>query len=268
MKPSRRLRRFFSPFPLSQVGQVIFLPQKETRHLKKTLRLDVGDDCLLTDGSGREAKARVEDFSSAGESYLRVEELVTGKDPERYFKLFFYVALPQREKMDFLVQKAQEWGVEQLCPVRTKRTVVRMTEANRQKVLQRWNKIAREASKQSGSLRLLNVREPASFQAALEGLGAGQKAVIFHPADGAVPFRDWIRMLQKDFESDTPSLGADGPVPDRVLHLFLGPEGGFSDDEVRSAVSRGAIVVSLGRSILKVDTAFLGILSTVRLLFP
>jgi 16S rRNA (uracil1498-N3)-methyltransferase len=260
MKPSRRLRRFFSSSPLPDSGERIRLSENETRHLRKILRLGLGDRCLLTDGCGKEAVAIIDSFSVGGESCLTIEELHVREQNPSHLTLNVCAAIPKRGKLDYLVEKFQEWGVNKLQPLETHRSSVKMTEAEKEKVVGRWKRIAQEAAKQSGSLRLTDLRQPLDLKSVLKDIPSSEQIVVFHPSGSALGFRDWVTELQ---------ALADGKPgkPEMALNLFFGPEGGFSEIEMKMFEDSGGSSVYLGSNILKVDTALLGVISTLRLIF-
>lgn len=260
MKTSRRLRRFLSPIPLPAIGREVILPASETHHLRDILRLRVGDRCLVTDGAGREAEARVDNFVDGKQTRIIIESIHTrrGGDKNRVY-LRVAVAVPQRHLMDDLIVKAEELGVQEIWPLESEHTVVKISESTQPKVLERWRKIASEAAKQSGAPELLHITSPKTFEQAVKDVPREEPLLIFHPSGNSIAFRDWIRK----------------PESCRSLNLFIGPEGGFSDKEIQSANglrrdsgSSLPMVLSLGENILKVDTAFVGILSTLRFLLP
>jgi 16S rRNA (uracil1498-N3)-methyltransferase len=249
--PQRRLRRFFSSAVLNKEGQEITLPPSEASHMHKTLRLSAGDRCLVTDGYGREAEARIKGFSQDGSALLVIGSISRlSSSGSGNLMLNVYPALLQKGKLDDLVQKAQELGIQKIFPVETRRTVAKMTPEARKKVMGRWEKIAREAAKQSGSLRLTEIHEPAEFKKAVQGLPAGSQIALFHPTE-KMSFPEWIKTVK----------------PEKEIHLFFGPEGGFEDAEVEWAISKGAVVVGLGDILLKADTAFYGVTAALKFLF-
>ena len=256
----RRLRRFFYEGELPGEGKLIRLSVPETRHLQKTLRLKEGDECLIADGCGREGRASVSRFAPDGCAELQMMEISDKNPAAAGFQLRICQAILQKGKMDELVQKAQELGASEIWPLETERSQVRMEPAQQAKVLERWRKIAQEAAKQSGSGRLIKIARPESFKQAWAAMAEEKLAAVFHPSPAALPFRKWVDRL-------------DPAAPVR-LNLFLGPEGGFSEKEMAAVESsrknsKGNIqIVSLGPSILKADTAFIGVLAALRFLLP
>ena len=214
------------------------------------MRLEAGESCLVTDGHGREAQARILDFGKDGQARLFIEK-ISVRAPGNSLVIRAFPALPQKGKMDDLIEKAQELGVDEILPVETRRTMVKMSHASWPRVESRWTRIAQEAAKQSGSLRLLQIHGPVLFEKALKGLGEKEQAAVFDPRDPAGPFRPWALGLK----------------PELPVSLFWGPEGGFTEEELALARSRGASIVKLTDTILKVDTAFLGVISALRFLW-
>lgn len=242
----RKLRRFFFPGIITQPGQAITLPPEETVHMKTVLRLEPGGRCLVVDSQGQEAEAVITRYLSAG-SALQISELKTEKaqfsEAPAPFK--FYVSLPQRGKFDLIVEKAQELEVPELIPIMTQRTVVRLGE-KKDKVLERWKKIGREAAKQSGAHRLTRVQPSLDLNQALQSIPKSDQIIFFHPSIDAELLSVWAK---KAFVA---------PKAEKISHhFFIGPEGGFSDSEIEKARAKGAVMLSLGEVLLKVDTAFL-----------
>ncbi len=250
MTQARKLRRFFSENPLPETGERVFLSVKETQHLRQIIRLKPGDSCLVLDGQGKEAEALIEGFLADGKTALRIQKRSLTVTPSNLY-LRIFQSLPQKGKMDTLIEKAQELGVQEIYPLETERTIVRMKAEGEKRAMDRWNKLAQEAAKQSGSRELIKIHETVDFQKAAGLLDKTQTTLLFHPDDDAVLFSTWIKR-------------AGMPA---VLNIFIGPEGGFSDDEAAKLAEKGARKISLGETLLKVDTAFIGIVSTLRFLY-
>ncbi len=233
------------------------LSDAESRHLRTSLRMEAGAHCLVVDGLGAEARARVHELPRRAAARLVVEEMMGSQSSVlRGPELVVYVGIPQRGKMDSLIEKSQELGVMSVVPLETERTMVRMKAGESAKVLFRWERIAKEAAKQSGALKLLQIYEPISLMKALDLIPPTAVTAIFHPSEDALPFRQWVDDLSRSREKSIPSF-----------HLFFGPEGGFSEGEVRLVLERKVTKIGLGKTLLKVDTAFVGVISSLRFLF-
>lgn len=249
---ARRLRRFFIPASLQAVpeGSSLELHEDETSHLRKVLRLGTGDSCLVTDGKGYEATAMIVAFSAAGRAQLRVLG-VRKPHAKKGPVIRVYPAMIQKAKIEYLVEKAQELEIEGMTPMETSRSIVKMAASESEKAMKRWQKLACEAAKQSGSLYLIEISKPVKFKTAFAD--APGRKIVFHPSDKnftSTPFNVWLKTVK----------------PEDELSIFFGPEGGFTDEEINS-ISKNADVVQLTETVLKADTAMLGVLAGLRFLF-
>ena len=261
-KSSRRLRRFFSPHIFSKEGEEVCLHKSETHHLQRVLRLRPGDACLVTDGMGHEARAFVLKIDR-GEAVVKLEKLLSKNEAfskDDGVQVFVALALPQRGKMDFLVEKLQELGVAGIFLMETERTMIKMSAENKTKAVARWEKISRESAKQSGSLRLMTIEAPRPYTKILEQLQAHDENALFDPLPDTIPFAPWFLECKERFAQKKI------PTPLRA-NLLFGPEGGFSERELELARQRQDLsIVSLGARVLKLDTAVLAVSSIFRLM--
>lgn len=259
MSKTRRPRRFFSE-NIPEVGAMIQLSSSETKHLKTILRLGPGDHCLLVDGSGREASAQICNFTGTGQATLKIEEIQKKSNSAYKTSLRACQALMRKGKIDFLIEKAQELGVNAFWPIQAERSQVKLTPDVLNKVVARWQKKTQEAAKQSGSSRLMEIGPVKTLQETLNSLDPHERIAVFHPDSQGVCFKDWIWKL------------CDAANQNLSLNLFFGPEGGFSEKEIteikKHASDRALEFVSLGGNILRLETAFLGVMTAVRLLLP
>lgn len=239
--------------------------------MKLVLRLGKGDACLIADGSGREAEAVVNNFAADGRVELKIVSILESPREKSGTEVRVCPALLQKGKMDTLVRWAQELGVREMIPIVTERTVCRLSAAAEPGAMGRWLKIAAEAAKQSGSIRLLTLTPVSDIRNLWQRMKPGQTVAIFHPGAGAVPFESWILSLRdriKKNRSPHPGSGACSAS----INLLFGPEGGFAPKEVETALAScrecglDAAAVGLGPSVLKADTAFLGVVAALRFL--
>ena len=233
-------------------GRVI-LTGPEAQHLIRVLRAKLGDEELLFDGTGREYRGRIERIGRGEIEFVLLETREVNNDPE--IELTMAVALPKGDRQKWLIEKLTELGVRRFIPLAAERSDISCDE----NVLARLRRQVIEASKQCGRLRLMEILPEMPRQAAAERfsfdteqsvLGAENRnesmMILAHPiSDGAfgqLSFPDFLRR----FES--------GGVPKRIL-LVIGPVGGFTDAEVRSAADEGWPLLDLGRQVYRVETA-------------
>jgi 16S rRNA (uracil1498-N3)-methyltransferase len=257
IKKTRKLRRFFTSQILKNVPHDLWLESAETHHLRDSIRLKPGDACLVTDGQGGEAEAVVGEFSPDGRACLQIQRVLvkTGTFNDVLTLRVFPVML-RKGKTDLLVEKAQELGAHEFHPIVSEHCEVQIAEEKTGKIVERWNRIAREASKQSGSLKLLKIEAPRSFKEAFGGLSFEEPVMILHPGQDSIPFSKWLFEFR----------GSKGAV--KALNIFIGPEGGFSEDEIRWAKwhrkEKNLYLIGLGEVLFKADTAFIGIAASLR----
>jgi 16S rRNA (uracil1498-N3)-methyltransferase len=253
----RKPRRFFTSQTLRREPHDLWLDPAESHHLRDSIRLKAGDACLVTDGQGGEAEAVVGEFSGDGRVCLHIQTVLTKTDSfNDAMVLRVFPAMLRKGKTDLLVEKAQELGAHEFCPIVSEHCEIQIAKEKTGKIVERWNRIAREASKQSGNLKLLKIEAPQSFKEALGGISSDEPVVIFHPGADSAAFPAWLAELR----------ARSGVV--KSLNVFIGPEGGFSQDEIAWAKwhrkEKNLQLVELGEVLFKADTAFIGIVASLR----
>lgn len=210
----------------------------DVNHIKNVLRMKRGDQVMVSDGEGMQYLCALESFT---DGLVWFEIVDTWKENrELSSKLYLFQGLPKSDKMELIIQKATELGVYEVVPVVTGRTVVRLDEKKAQKKTARWNAIAESAAKQSGRSRIPRVREAMTFSEALAS--AGELDVLLIPYEKAEGMEATRQVIE-------------GIRPGQSVGIFIGPEGGFEEAEVEQAVALGAAPVTLGRRILRTETA-------------
>lgn len=239
------MRRFFFN-PKEQDGQTIVLPQEESHHIKTVLRLKIGDELELMDGGGTIYSGRITGFGKR----TRVE--ITGQREERQESatpLWVGQGLIKSKKMDLIIQKCTELGVQRFIPFISSRCQGRFDGAQLQKKLERWQRISEEACKQCGRARMMEIAFPLTLQELLDfdfGEIREMKLLFWEEERG--------RKI-KDLETFTEY---------ERIHILFGPEGGITSDECRMAQEAGWQSVSLGSRILRAETAVLAAVSIIQ----
>ena len=223
-------------------GGSLTLTGENAQHAK-VLRLKVGEEVLVCDGEGREALCRV---TEAGNSWeLSVEE-IRESTTEAAVQVSVYMAFPKADKLEHVIQKATELGAFEIVAFPSARCVSRPDEKSLKKKLERWQKIAASAAEQSGRGRIPEVRVLSGFRAALDEAAKADKALMFYENEQAVTLKMAL------------SSGSY-----RTVSLLTGPEGGLEEREVDQAREAGLQVCTLGKRILRCETAPLCALSAV-----
>lgn len=211
----------------------------------KVLRLKNGDEVTVCDGEGTDYRCTVSDVSSG-----LISLVVHAQSPaqsEAAVSCSVYMAFAKADKFEHVIQKATELGASELVCFPSARCVSRPDEKTLQKRLERWQKIAASAAEQSRRGRIPRVLALPSYAAALERAAQADLAVCFYENENELTFRAAI--AQKS--------------PFRTAALLTGPEGGFEPEEIRQAEAAGLAVCTLGRRILRCETAPLCALSAL-----
>lgn len=231
------MRRFFEP-SLSQGQEHISIEDaEEFHHLVHVLRLKPNDTFELGNGKGLVAVAKVTGISHHS---LEVRILSESLFPLPTYKVTLACAIPKKAKFESIIEKATELGVDEIIPLVTDRTEAIGKSSEWAKKDERFLKAAIEAAKQCRRPWLPLIRPVMRFSKALEALGRLQDTLIFIP---------WL-------EGARPLLGdALKTSKGKNLVFLIGPEGDFTPEEVALAKAKGAVPISLGENVLKVDTA-------------
>jgi len=231
--------RYFVESPIASDRATLAGP--EAHHLIHVMRVKRGSRVVLFDGSGAEFTAAVE---NVGRSDLELNILAREAiDRELPLAITLGVALPKGDRQKWLVEKAVELGVAKLTPLRTERAVAQPVE----QALDRLHRAVVEASKQCGRNRLMEIERPRNWADFVEDTAAEPCRLLAHPRGfhrgaGPLPLESCPLPHEK---------------PPKSVMLAVGPEGGFSPDEIALAVAAGWHTIDLGRRILRIETAAL-----------
>jgi 16S rRNA (uracil1498-N3)-methyltransferase len=244
--PGMQVHRFFALPEVIDNG-TIRLTAEESHHLARVLRLREGERVSAFDGLGNEWECEIAAIHKSECRLSILNELETVV--ESPLRLTLAQALVKGEKFDLVVQKATELGVSRILPVITEHCEIRISEERSEQRLQRWQRISLGAIKQSGRRRLVEINQPVRFQQFCRGL-QGEPALIFSEKAGSEKAGPEKSGLEKAGRGLPPLA-----VQDSGLTVVIGPEGGWSDDEIELATSSGLIPVHLGPRILRTETA-------------
>lgn len=235
------MHRFFLPAVSLFPEQTVALPVEVMRHLRTVLRLQPGAECELLDGAGLIARVLILDGAQA-----RVLSIEKALAPECTLSLI--QGLPKGEKLELILQKGTELGVNRFLPTRMERSVSWLKADREQKRLARWEKIIQEAARQSGQSFLPQLQLEHSLESAMTAVDADLKLLLWEESDQP------LNLVLPDFR------------PQRVA-VIVGPEGGITADEAQKAQLAGYLPVSIGPRILRTETAGLAIVAILQYLY-
>lgn len=207
---------------------------EDAKHISKVLRMRVGDVLTINDMQGFDYECEIEDISDIV-SLNVVSKKKNQTEPT--VKITLFQCLPKGDKLDFIIQKAVELGAYRIVPVTSKFCVAKADSEGFSKKLQRLNKIALEAAKQSGRGIIPEVLNILTFKEAVEIAKAECKRSLICYEGGGERIFDAVS------------------VDDEQVFIFVGSEGGFSEEEIKLAAENGIIPVTLGKLILRCETA-------------
>ena len=245
------MSRFYVPREAVK-GNQILISGKEAHHILDVMRLKISDETIVFDGTGKEYISKV---IEAGRKSLLLEIIkvrdVTNREK---YGVTLIQAIPKKDKMDYIVEKATELGVCNIIPVTTARTIPDWSEVKKVGIVERWRKISVEAAKQCGRLDIPEIRPIMDFKKAITGAvyaneNSGNTAPVYMIAalsDKAIKLKDVLKSCNAG-----------------RIAVAIGPEGDFTPEEILDAQGIGFKIVSLGPRVLKSDTAGLALIAMI-----
>ena len=240
-------RRFYTP-PDKIADSRVTLSADETHHLMHVLRMTPGNEAFVFDGCGREYRCS---FRRVEHNHARLEISEELLDVvESPLRLTLAQALAKGDKFDFIIQKATELGVRTIAPLVTRYSDVRLDNQQKTKRVERWRRISLEAIKQCGRRRLVEIRAPRTLR---EFIAANEASPDESPGPASHPQRLLLLFSERGGVPVTDALGETSKSCSVVA--LIGPEGGWSDDELETLNDCGCKPVTLGPRVLRTETA-------------
>ena len=239
------MQQFFAD-PSRIQGNNIYIEGADVNHMKNVLRMKPGEDVRVNYGQGKMYLCCVSAYEEERAVLDILKEL--DSDTELPSRIVLFQGLPKGDKMEMIVQKAVELGAYSIVPFAAKRSVVRLDEKKAAKKQARWQAIAKGAAEQSGRSIIPEVKSILTFAEALEA--SKELDVLLIPYELEEGMKETARIIE-------------AIRPGQSVGIFIGPEGGFEEEEVELAKKAGASAVSLGKRILRTETAGLMALSVL-----
>ena len=238
---------FVEPSQISVPDKRVVIQGGDVNHIRNVLRMKPGEELNVSNGTdGKEYRCAITAFEE--DRVLCELRFVKADKVELPARVYLFQALPKADKMEWIIQKAVELGVYRIIPVAARRCVVKLDEKKAAAKIARWQTIAEAAAKQSKRGVIPEISGVMSFAQAVElAEDMDVKLIPYELAEGMGKTREMID-----------SLGAGQDIA-----VFIGPEGGFETSEVESAVERGMIPITLGKRILRTETAGMTVLSWI-----
>jgi len=242
------MHRFYCPQLNSSSPQISILEQEEIHHLRHVLRMKEGDQITVFNGRGQEASGRILSYH---QKEVRIQICSVQERKERAPWLILACAVPKKSKFELIIEKATELGVHEIIPLKTQRTEISLNEERSKKKNQRFQTVAINASKQCQRATVPVIRPITKFSSALDDLSTRSRIII--PS----LMGDRKNLLETFREIKSP----------QAISFLIGPEGDFTKEEYVQARKSGCLPVSLGETVLKVETAAISALACAHLVF-
>ncbi len=220
-------------------GKRIIITGGDVNHIKNVLRMKIGEEIAVSNGEdGKEYRCGIEAFSE--DEVICGLRFIKEDGVELPSKIALFQGLPKADKMELIVQKAVELGVGEIIPVAAGRSIVKLDEKKAKAKVSRWQGIAEAAAKQSRRGIIPKISEVMSMKEAIAYAGSMDVRLI--------PYE-----LAEDMAKTKEIIS--GIRPGESVAVFIGPEGGFEEKEIAAAMERGFLPVTLGKRILRTETA-------------
>ena len=228
-------------------GTRVVIIGNDVNHIKNVLRMQPGEEIAVSNGEdGKEYRCGIEELYE--DEIVCTLRFIKEDGVELPSKIYLFQGLPKADKMELIVQKAVELGVYEIIPVSTKRAVVKLDEKKAKSKISRWQTIAEAAAKQSKRRIVPQIHNVMSFKEAVNYAKDKQVKIIpYELAEGMEKTRELIGSLK----------------PGQDIAIFIGPEGGFEENEIQIALENGIEPITLGKRILRTETAGFTVLSWI-----
>ena len=226
-------------------GENAYISGSDVNHIVNVLRMKIGEELLISVKGDWDYLCKIEEIEN---DRVNLKLLESMEQRELPIKLTLLQGIPKSDKLEMIIQKAIELGVSEIIPVKTNRVVVKIDEKKTQAKVNRWNAISESAAKQSKRSIIPKVLKPQTIDNALEIVkDYGVKLLPYENADGIKKTKDILNSLDSK----------------NNIAVFIGPEGGFEEAEVKKSTDSGFEVITLGKRILRTETAGLALLSNI-----
>ena len=213
-----------------------FIVGEDVKHIAKVLRYDCGDELQICDNEDNEFICEIETIDKSVVNLNIITKCQIKREPN--VKIKVYQGIPKGQKLELILQKLTEIGVSEIIPVATKRSVSKIDDKNEDKKVERWQRIIYEGAKQSKRGIIPTLKGPMSFKDAINDMKTNDLNLVPYEKEESTSIKKAIR--NRD---------------DKTIGIFIGPEGGFEEDEIQTLQSYGAMPITLGPRILRTETA-------------
>lgn len=242
-------RFFVEQSQIDMEQKKIHIMGNDVNHIKNVLRMRQGEEIVISAGDNQEYTCFIEEMTP--EEILASVMYVQEVGLELSSRIYLFQGLPKSDKMELIIQKAVELGAYEIIPVDTRRTVVKLDAKKQASKIKRWQGISESAAKQSKRMIVPRIHPVMKFQEALEyAKELDIRLIPYELAEDMAHTRDILGQIQ----------------PGHSIGIFIGPEGGFDQEEIDAAMKCRVQPITLGKRILRTETAGMTVLSILMFL--
>lgn len=213
---------------------------EDVNHIKNVLRLEINDRIEVTEiTTSCSYECELKEVNKEGIKAKIIKKIEVSNEPKTYLHIF--QGLPKADKLEWIIQKAVEVGVSEITPVMMERTIVKLEDKTKMKKTERWRKIAEVAAKQSKRDKIVNINLPINIQSIYEKTKNYDIVLIAYENESQKDIKTLLRQVQGK--------------ENLKIAVIIGPEGGLEEKEVEYLISQGAETITLGKRILRTETA-------------
>lgn len=230
---------FVEPSQIRVEEKRVTILGSDVNHIKNVLRMKIGEEIAVSNGMDKkDYRCGIADFTE--DSVICELRFIKDDGLELPSQVYLFQGLPKADKMELIVQKAVELGVHQIIPMATKRAIVKLDEKKAKNKIERWQGIAEAAAKQSKRRVIPQISQVMSMKEAVAlAKDMDVKIIPYELAEGMAETKKIIENIR----------------PGQSVAIFIGPEGGFEDNEIQAALENGIQPITLGKRILRTETA-------------
>ena len=229
----------------------ITIIDEDVKHIKNVLRKQIGDKIeVCNQDTGNSYKCEIEIIA---ENEIETKIIEEQKNIQEKIKVDIYQGLPKSDKMELIIQKSVELGVYDIIPIEMKRCVVKVNEKDKQKKLQRWQKISEVAAKQCGRNIIPKIKPILNLKNICNMLKEYDIVLLAYEKEEKITIKQELNNIKENLNNNSKFK----------IAVIIGPEGGISTEEVELLQKNGAKSITLGKRILRTETVALNVLSVI-----
>lgn len=234
-------------------NDTIYIKDKDVNHIKKVLRKNIEDEITIcNENTKQDYLCKITNIEENEITCKILKKLET--NVESNIEVSIFQGLPKSDKMELIIQKSVELGVQDITPIEMKRCVVKLKEKDKTKKIERWQKISEVAAKQCGRNYIPKINNIENLKEISEKIKDYDAVLVAYEEEKENTLKNELKLLKKDNKENNKKI---------KIAIVIGPEGGMDKEEINALEKNGAKIITLGKRILRTETVALNILSII-----